>query len=438
MATTFVDYEGVVCADWLNRVSRTVEDALGSASTPSQARTAIGAIGEAPQDNAIYGRQNGSWVVVSVGGSPTSDYIIKTPVAQENTINPGGTGTAYPLIINAHASQDPSVPLFLVRDSAEDSTFEVSETGVTITEKAGQANEINLFAVLKADDTPVFRVNSGDATDDNIVWIGDNPQTGGTIKMAAGDNSRIGVTRFQDSAGPLLRLEADVDGTPSNNYALRTMLFHGHKIDSIPDVAYSTMFEIQADESASPSGLDPMIQLRVNEGTNALYSELVMASKNRSTGATAKDSTWQMVAAAAPVGTDGRMEWYHRNGAVTGARGDFVLRLREDGEINADGWTISTTGSLTPTSDVRLKSNIIDAGSKLNGIRSLRLREFDFDLTDTHETGFVAQEVADVFPELAVEREDGYLAYNESVLNRYLLRAVQELADQVEELRRAA
>jgi len=94
MATTFVDYEGVVCADWLNRVSRTVEDALGSASTPSQARTAIGAVGEAPQDNAIYGRQNGSWVVVSVGGSPTSDYIIKTPVAQENTINPGGTGTA--------------------------------------------------------------------------------------------------------------------------------------------------------------------------------------------------------------------------------------------------------------------------------------------------------------------------------------------------------
>ena len=169
-----------------------------------------------------------------------------------------------------------------------------------------------------------------------------------------------------------------------------------------------------------------------------MYSELVMASKNRSTGATAKDSTWQMVAAAAPVGSDGVLEWYHRNGAVTGARGSFVLRLREDGEINASGWTISTTGSLTPTSDVRLKSNIIDAGSKLDGIRSLRLREFDFDLTDTHETGFVAQEVADVFPELAVEREDGYLAYNESVLNRYLLRAVQELADQVEELRRAA
>jgi hypothetical protein len=66
------------------------------------------------------------------------------------------------------------------------------------------------------------------------------------------------------------------------------------------------------------------------------------------------------------------------------------------------------------------------------------VREFDFKADQRHETGFVAQEVAEVFPELVEEREDGLLSYQESLLNRYLIKAVQELAAQVEELRHAA
>ena len=445
MATTFVDYEGVVCADWLNQVSRTVEDALGSANTAAQARTNIGAIGDAPSDNAVYGRQNGSWVVVSVGGSPTSDYIIKTPTAQENIINPGGTGDAYPLIINAHASQSASVPLLLVRDSSEDPTFEVYETTVKVVEKPAEVNGVDLFIVEKSDGTPIFRVDSGDATDDNIVWIGNSPTVTGAIKLVGDGIVRAGITRYGDDFGPLLRAESDVENSSNQTYANRAILINGHKSDNIPDPESSATIDILMDENRTPTGSQRVIaQLRGNEGTYAMYGELVLASYPRSNGdgITAETQTWQNVVNSVVDGDAGKLEWYYGANAADGARqntGSPVFQILSTGAINTQGWGISSGGTLTPTSDMRLKSNIVDAeGSKLNGIRAIKLREFDFDRTQTHETGFVAQEVQEVFPELVVEREDGYLAYNESVLNRYLLRAVQELADQVEELRHAA
>jgi hypothetical protein len=441
MATTFVDYEGVVCADWLNQVSRTVEDALGSANTPAQARTALGVIGEAPLDNAIYGRQNGSWVVVSVGGSPATDYIVKTPTAQENIINPGGTGSAYPLIINAHADQSASVPLLLVRDSSEDPTLEVFETGVVVTEKSGQANDENLFAVLKADDTPVLRVTTGDATDDNIVWIGNNPQVDGAIKLVGTGFVRAGITRYSDAFSPLLRLESDVEGSTNQTYANRAILFHGHKSDLIPDPAKSSVIEVVMDESRIPTGTQKVIaQLRGNEGDYSMYGELVLGSAIRSNGdgITAQNQTWQMVCAGVISGTAGKLGWYYGANVPDGDRETEVLHLRSTGQLVASGWSISSTGTLTPTSDASLKENITDAGSKLAGIRALKVREFDFKADQRHETGFVAQEVAEVFPELVEEREDGLLSYQESLLNRYLIKAVQELAAQVEELRHAA
>lgn len=64
---TFIDYETRICSAFLNAVAATVWDALGQATNPQDARTFIGAIGEAPQDGASYARQNAQWVEISVG-----------------------------------------------------------------------------------------------------------------------------------------------------------------------------------------------------------------------------------------------------------------------------------------------------------------------------------------------------------------------------------
>jgi hypothetical protein len=439
MATTFVDYEGVVCADWLNQVSRTVEDALGSANTPAQARTALGVIGEAPQDNSIYGRQNGSWVVVSVGGSPTSDYIIKTPIAQENIINPGGAGGAYPLIINAHASQTPTVPLLLVRDSSEDPTFEVFENSVVVTEKAGQADEENLFAILKSDDTPILRVTTGDTTDDNFLILGDDPQTGGIVKIAPGSKARVSVTSHGQVVNGQLLLQCNVEDSPSQTYGLRNLRFYGHKPDAYSGTVDSSVLELTADEEASPSGSEKsIVQIRVNESTSSLNGEVDLASVNRSTGSAASDNVWQVINEGALVGTPGKFSWWYRLGTQNGTRGSFVLRLEDTGKLSASGWSISATGTLAPISDRALKENISDAGSKLNAIRQLKVREFDFRDSGEHQTGFIAQEIEEVFPELVSINDEGHKRYNETQLNRYLLKAVQELADELEGLKNAA
>lgn len=59
---TFVDYESKICSDFLNTVTATVWDALGQATTPSQARQFIGAVEEAPNDGVLYLRSNLTWV----------------------------------------------------------------------------------------------------------------------------------------------------------------------------------------------------------------------------------------------------------------------------------------------------------------------------------------------------------------------------------------
>lgn len=61
MADRFVDFETKICADWLNMVDDAVVDALGSPTTPEQARQNIGAVEEAPQDSTPYVRVNASW-----------------------------------------------------------------------------------------------------------------------------------------------------------------------------------------------------------------------------------------------------------------------------------------------------------------------------------------------------------------------------------------
>ncbi len=68
MADRWQDYQGYVCADWLNEVDWLLDESAGKPKTPSQLRENIGAVEEAPVDGGEYVRQDGGWVANSGGG----------------------------------------------------------------------------------------------------------------------------------------------------------------------------------------------------------------------------------------------------------------------------------------------------------------------------------------------------------------------------------
>lgn len=98
------------------------------------------------------------------------------------------------------------------------------------------------------------------------------------------------------------------------------------------------------------------------------------------------------------------------------------------GQINANGANSAAFGSF---SDRRLKENIQDLPPQLANIMALRPVEFDYIASEGggHQTGFVAQEMQEVYPDAVGERApDGMLTITGwSKTEARLVKAIQEL-----------
>ena len=118
--------------------------------------------------------------------------------------------------------------------------------------------------------------------------------------------------------------------------------------------------------------------------------------------------------------------------------------------IYGNGDIANVNNSYGTYSDIKLKENIKDATSKLEDICKLKVRNFDLKETKEKQIGFVAQELEDVFPSLVYEtddtqdNEDGSIektgektkAIKSSVLVPILVKAVQELKAEIDELKK--
>ena len=93
-------------------------------------------------------------------------------------------------------------------------------------------------------------------------------------------------------------------------------------------------------------------------------------------------------------------------------------------DITASG--LVTAASFLASSDRRLKENIKTYQSK-KSILDLDVKEFNFIGDNKKQIGCIAQELQELFPELVVENENGYLAIAENKLVYLLLNEVKTL-----------
>ena len=117
----------------------------------------------------------------------------------------------------------------------------------------------------------------------------------------------------------------------------------------------------------------------------------------------------------------------------TGSDGELV-QFRKSGSTVG---TVSVTGSGTTyntSSDRRLKSNIEDAASASDKIDAIQVRQFDWNVDDSHQDyGLIAQELQPIEP-LAVSGDadsDEMMAVDYSKLVPMLIKEIQELRSRV-------
>ncbi len=113
---------------------------------------------------------------------------------------------------------------------------------------------------------------------------------------------------------------------------------------------------------------------------------------------------------------------------------------RSDALIIYKNGNATLAGTLTETSDRRLKKNVValdESISKLQGLKGVNFKWNSIKPHDTTsiQTGFIAQEVEKLFPELVEEDSEGYKSVNYIGLIPHLVEALKELKSENEELK---
>ena len=113
---------------------------------------------------------------------------------------------------------------------------------------------------------------------------------------------------------------------------------------------------------------------------------------------------------------------------------DNVLICYLDGDI------VNKNNSYTQYSDEKLKENIVDATDKLEEVKQIKVRNFNFKGEDLKQIGVVAQELESIFPALVKEREvpgheEPIKTVKYSVLVPILIKAMQEQQTIIDDLK---
>jgi hypothetical protein len=266
------------------------------------------------------------------------------------------------------------------------------------------------------DDTQLLQVEAADGSGtgriaDNVTGAGIYlfRSRGGTLgsNTIVQDNDDLGSIYFHGADGTdansrAAQIRCEVDGTPGTN-----------------DMPGRLVFSTTAASSSSPTE-----RMRIPSTGNILtYSDNNMQIKSGNTGATLR---------ALSVST----------GATSVTTGSLVFQVMADGDVE------NTNGVYGAISDLKLKENIVDAGSQWDDIKSLQVRKYNFKentgLSTHTQIGLVAQEVELVSPGLVGESPDideegknlgtTTKSVSYSVLYMKAVKALQEAMERIETL----
>ncbi|MBU4251861.1 MAG: tail fiber domain-containing protein [Candidatus Omnitrophica bacterium] len=114
-------------------------------------------------------------------------------------------------------------------------------------------------------------------------------------------------------------------------------------------------------------------------------------------------------------------------GIGTTAPGTYKIYINGTGYLQAAAWVYS--------SDRRLKENISYIQSGLSIIEQLKPVKFDYIKGDKRQTGFIAQEVEEILPDVITKGEDGMLGMKTESIIPYLVKAIQEQQEEINTLK---
>ena len=153
------------------------------------------------------------------------------------------------------------------------------------------------------------------------------------------------------------------------------------------------------------------------------------------------------VGMALKANSQGRLEWGQAGETYTAGTGitmngtEFSIGQPVGTSDTVQFGEVRSTGDVIAyySSDERLKDNIKPIENALDKIDSLGGYEFDWNDNQStysgHDIGVIAQEVKDVFPELVIERDNGYLAVKYEKLVAVLVQGIKELKSEIEILK---
>ena len=118
---------------------------------------------------------------------------------------------------------------------------------------------------------------------------------------------------------------------------------------------------------------------------------------------------------------------------TSGSSQTKLLRVSGSGQLDVRGDIVAL--STFASSDIRLKDNIKTIENALSKVNQIRPIEFNWKSNGKQDFGVIAQQIEELYPDLVTENLEGYKVVKYNPLIALLLKSIQELHKEVQELK---
>ena len=370
-------------------------------------------------DNAAMGYTSAEGLILTGQGS-TNDVTIKNDADADVLVIPTGTTNVDIVGVATAATFEPDGDTSSGDNAAIGYT---SAEGLILTGQGSTSDvtfkndaDATVFSIPTGTDDILFPDNAkamfGDGSDLTAHWDGTDAHitVAGTLNIDGSGETMAtfvddgAVTLYHNGSAKLATSSTGVDVSGSSNTQFTVTSTGGIGSIEVGSAASNAAFI----DLKTPSSDD--FDVRLSSDADGAGGSLAIAG-----------GTFTLSGSGETMATfvdDGAVTLYHDNSA----------------KIATTSSGVTVTGTVTETSDLRLKSNIETIDSALDKIN--QMRGVYFDKEGVRSLGVIAQEMQSIIPEAVVEdqTEDKYLSVAYSSLTGVLIEAIKELSDKVKEL----